>query len=44
MPSSVQAEHILFLLRRYRERLSVKPMIMCLWSIATVFSARVTDS
>ncbi|MCP5280003.1 MAG: DUF2254 domain-containing protein [Rhodoferax sp.] len=44
MPTFLSAERILFVLRRFRERLWVKPLIMCLLSIATVLSARIADS
>lgn len=40
----VSAERIVFALRRFRERLWVKPLFVCLVSIATVFAAKFADN
>ncbi len=44
MPAWISTERLVFALRRFRERLWVRPMFMCLLSIAMVFTARISDS
>ncbi len=44
MPSFLSIERIVFVLRRFRERLWVRPLLMCLLSIAMAFTAKIADS
>lgn len=43
MTSFLSADRVRFLLRRFRERLWVKPLAVCLFSIAAAFVAKLAD-
>jgi uncharacterized membrane protein len=40
----MSADRLVFLLNRFRERLWIKPLIVCLLSIAAVFAAKIADT